>query len=144
VPSAAVLKPKSNPVLQSRFRSIFTYAAGMNDWVHKAYLEVSGHEMEYIFAQDFAIADWYDEKSVKETYHRAINEWQDNYEAMTELAVQLSYMSYAHSQLKNQGIAGRDPFIKLYVSLFEKATDFFYKHFKDNHEACSHFFDWTD
>lgn len=143
-PSAPKPQPKPNTALQSHFRSIFTYAAGMDAWVKKAYLEVSGHEMQYIFAQDFAIADWYDEKSVKETYHRAINEWKDNYKAMTELAVQLSYMSYAHSQLKEQGIAGRDPFIKLYSTLFEKATDFFYKHFENNHEACSHFFDWTD
>ena len=143
-PSAPKPQPKPNTALQSHFRSIFTYAAGMNDWVHKAYAEVSGHEMQYIFAQDFAIADWYDEKSVKETYNRAVNEWKDNYKAMTEMAVQLSYMSYAHSQLKEQGIAGRDPFIALYSSLFEKVTDFFYKHFENNHEACSHFFDWTD
>ena len=143
-PSAHKPASASSSALQSHFRSIFTYAAGMDAWVKKAYAEVSGHEMQYIFAQDFAIADWYDEKSVKETYQRAVEGWKDNYKAMTELAVQLSYMSYAHSQLKEQGIAGRDPFIKLYVSLFEKVTDFFYKHFKDNAHAYQHFFDWTD
>ena len=127
--------------LRESFKNVFTYSAGMEDWCKKAY---QGGELEYTFVSDFAIADWYGAKDVKETYNRVIKEWGKDYKAMTEIVVALNLLSWAHNQLREQGIGCRDEFIELYSNLYYMAKDFFYDTFKDNEKAQHYFFEMTD
>ncbi len=127
--------------LRESFKNVFTYSAGMEDWCKKAY---QGGELEYTFVSDFAIADWYGAKDVKETYNRVIKEWGKDYKAMTEIIIALNLLSWAHDQLRKQGIEGRDEFIELYSNLYYMAKDFFYDTFKDNEKAQDYFFEMTD
>lgn len=127
--------------LRESFKNVFTYSAGMEEWCKNAY---QGGELEYTFINDFAIADWYGEKDVKETYNRVIKEWGKDYKAMTEIVIALNLLSWAHYQLRKQGIDGRDGFIYLYSHLNNKAKDLFCDTFKDNEKAQDYFFEMTD
>ncbi len=127
--------------LHESFKNVFTYSAGMEKWCKAFY---QGGELEYTFVNDFAIADWYGAKDVKETYNRVIKEWGKDYKAMTEIVVSLNLLSWAHEQLRKQGIEGRNEFIDLYIELYEKAMDLFHDTFKDNKKAQDYFFNKTD
>ena len=123
---------------------MFTYSAGVEKWVKEAYEEISGKKLTMTFPMDFAIADWYGEKEVMDTYRNVRKHWLNNYKAFTEVAVTLSYLSSANSQLSLQGYEGRDKFCDLYEKLFYMARDDFYDNYKNNEEAKDWFFEWTD
>lgn len=120
---------------------MLTYAAGVENWVNQ-HLPLG--PLQYTFAADFAIADWYGEDSVKETYERVKAEWLSNHKAFTEVVIALNMLSWAHAALKKQGIDGRDEFIQLYSALYHQATTDFYAKHKNNREACDYFFEMTD
>ena len=130
--------------VQEKFKNVFSYSAGVEDWCKAFYKEVCGRELTTTFCSDFAIADWYGEDSVKETFERVKTHWLSDYKYCTELAVSLAYLSYANDQLSKQGIEDRDKYVSLYWELYEKARDLFYETYKDNKEATDHFFEWTD
>lgn len=127
--------------LNEAFKSVFSYAAGMENWVN-ASLPLGPLEMT--FAADFAIADWYGEDDVKETYGRVKKEWLSDYKAFTEVVIALNMLSWAHAALKKQGIDGREPFIKLYSEMYYKACEDFYDKWRDDEVACDHFYRMTD
>lgn len=131
----------TNMRLQEYFQNVFSYAAGMEDWVNR---QLPLGPLQYTFAADFAIADWYDEKSVKETYERVKKEWLGDYKAFTEVVIALNMLSWAHNALNEQGIDGREPFINLYASLYHQAFNDFYDRYTGNREACDYFFEMTD
>ncbi len=128
-------------ILHEKFSNVFSYAAGMEEWVNNAY---PLGPLNYTFVNDFAIADWYNAKSVRETYERVKEEWLSNYKAFTEVVVALNQLSWAHNQLKEQGIDGRDEFIQLYSDLYYKSRDDFYDKHRGNEEATDYFFEMTD
>jgi len=136
--------------LSEKFTNVFTYARGVEAWVKDFYRGASGKELEYTFPNDFAIADWCEgAKGVKETYHRVKESWLGNYKAWTEVVIALNSLSWANSQLRSQGIEGRESFIELYSDLYYKATDDFYGEYGSdgkhpNDEACDYFFNMTD
>jgi len=130
--------------LHECFKSVFGYSAGCEDWVKRFYKEVSGKELKMTFPMDLAIADWYGEKDVRETYENVIESWGSDYKSFTEFAISLIYMSYLNNQLVKQGIEGREKFIGLYENLYFQAREEFYKRFKDDEKAKRWFFDWTD
>lgn len=127
--------------LQDYFKNVFSYAAGMEEWVCKALFQ---EKMTYTFVQDFAIADWYGEKDVKETYERVKKEWLSDYKAFTEVVVSLNMLAWAHDQLRKQGIDGRDDVITLYNTMYYQSKDDFYDKYTGNEEACHYFFIKTD
>ena len=127
--------------IQEKFKDVFSYAAGMEKWVNDS---LPLGPLKYTFVNDFAIADWYDADSVKETYLRVKKQWISDYKAFTEVVIALNMLSWAHYELRKQGIDGRDEFIILYSDLFCKATEDFYNKWRDNTEACNHFFEMTD
>ena len=127
--------------LREGFQNAMTYAAGMEKWVKNNYPS----EMKYTFTADFARIDWLmGIKGVLDTYELVKQGWLDNYKAFTEAVVSINMMSWAHYQLKKQGFAGRDTFIKLYSELYHQASNDFYKKYKGNEEATDYFFRMTD
>lgn len=127
--------------LNEHFKNVFTYAAGMEQWVNN---NLFCEPLEYTFVKDFAIADWVSGLGgVKETYNRVKEEWIKNYKAFTEVAISLNMLAWAHNQLKKQGIEGRDPFIRLYSELYHQAVNDFYEEYKEE-EICNYFFEMTD
>ena len=80
--------------LYQGFKNVFTYSAGMQQWVNNNLPA----KPEYTFAGDFAIADWMEGKSgVLETYNRVKKEWLNNYKAFTDAAVSINMLSWAHN-----------------------------------------------
>ena len=127
--------------LNEHFKNVFTYAAGMEQWINN---NLFGEPLEYTFVKDFAIADWVSGLGgVKETYNRVKEEWIKNYKAFTEVVISLNMLAWAHNQLKKQGIEGRDPFITLYSELYHQAVNDFYEEYKEE-EICNYFFEMTD
>ena len=130
-----------NMKLQEKFKSVFSYAAGMEQWVNDS---LPLGPLQYTFVSDFAIADWYGKDNVKETYERAKNEWLSDYKAFTEIVIALNMLSWAHHALKSQGIDGRDEFIKLYSDMYYQARADFYDKLDNDEQDCDHFFQITD
>lgn len=103
------------------------------------------NELHYTFASDFAIADWISGvEGVKETYERVKKEWLSNVKAWTEVVISLNLLSWAHNQLKKQGISDREKYIDIYSELYYMAMDSFYEEYVENEEAKSYFFEMTD
>ena len=126
------------------FKNVFTYAAGMEHFCKRLYAD-GGKELNYTFANDFAIADWVSgKKGVDDTYRNVKKNWLNNYKAWTEVVVSLNLLSWANDQLKRQGIEGREPYIALYSQMYEKARNTFYKTYGKDEEACEYFFNMTN
>lgn len=96
-----------------------------------------GYEPKTTFWSDFSIAECYGIESVKDTYNRAKEEWKDNIEYMTELALVVNHKSWQHAQT-NENLS------KVYVQLWEQVGDFIFEHFKDNEDAISYYVQTTD
>lgn len=127
--------------VKEKFQSVLSYAAGLEDWVNNS---LPLGPLKYTFVADFAIADWYSEDSVKDTYEQVKREWLSNYKAFTEVVIALNMLSFANDALMKQGFEGRMPFIKLYASLYYKAQDDFYEEYRGNEVACDYFYQMTD
>lgn len=127
--------------IQEGFKNVFSYAAGIGDWVNKC---LPNGPLEYTFASDFAIADWYGADSVEDTYKRVKDEWLSDYKAFTEVVIAVNMLSWANNTLREQGYDGREEFIKLYSDLYYRARSDFYEKYGDNAEACDYFFEMTD
>lgn len=127
-------------IIQEYFTNVFSYSAGVEAWVEENYPQ----QLNYTFSSDFAIADWYGEKDVRDTYKRVKESWLNDYKAFTEVVVSLNMLSWANDTLRKQGFDGREQFIRLYADLYRQATDDFYKKYGKNEEACDYFFQMTD
>lgn len=126
--------------INSYFKNGFSYAAGIEDWCRKSY----PHELKFTFCQDFAIADWFGEDSVIDTYNQVKESWLNDFKAWTFVVISLNLLAWAHNQLKLQGLDGQDEFIQLYSRLYTVASDEFYKKYKNNDEAIRYHFEMTD
>lgn len=99
--------------------------------------EMIGYEPKTTFWSDFSIAECYGVDSVKDTYNRAKEEWKDNIEYMTELALVVNHKSWQYAQTN-------DNLSKVYVQLWEEVDSFIFEHFKGNEEAISYYVQTTD
>jgi len=126
--------------VQQGFQNVFSYAYGVEDWVNKSLPK----PLEFTFASDFAIADWYGESEVLDTYERVKEAWLDDYKAFTEVVVAVNMLSWANDALTRQGYDDRERFVKLYSDLYYKARNDFYDKYEGNEQACNHFFEMTD
>lgn len=127
--------------IQQGFNSVFSYAAGVEEWVNH---QLPLGPLKMTFASDFAIADWCGKDDVLDTYKRVKDEWLSDYKAFTEVVIALNMLSWAHCALKDQGIDGRLPYIRLYADLYYQARHDFYDKYDGNEEACDYFFEMTD
>ena len=130
--------------VQSYFIDPLSYGASMEASCNKMLEDVGGKPMEFTFAADFAIADWYGAEDVKETYKRVIKEWNADYKALTEVVMALNLLSWVNVSLQQAGFEDRDDFIKLYSRLYYDATNEFYKEYGEDAEKCDYFFRMTD
>lgn len=131
--------------LSEKFKNVFTYAAGVEDWCKSMYADASGYELEYTFCSDFAIADWTGGvDAVNETYDRVKESWLSDYKAFTEVIIALNLLAWANESLSRSGIDNRMDIMNNYSDLYYKAKDDFYKKYENNKEALSYMFLMTD
>lgn len=89
------------------------------------FLEMSGYQPKTTFWQDFTIADYFGEDAIKDTYKRAFNDWKNNVEYITELALVLNWkIWYWHEKNSAYG--------QLYDSLWRKCDEWCGKNLKDD------------
>lgn len=127
--------------VQQGFQNVFSYAAGVEKWVNDS---LPLGPLKFTFASDFAIADWYGEEDVEDTYKRVKESWLCDYKAFTEVVIALNMLSWANDALRKQGFDGREKFISLYANLYYRARDDFYERYTGNDEATDYFFEMTD
>lgn len=131
--------------LNEHFKSVESYAAGMQAWVQKYFDSVGNYKMKHSFVEAFAIADWVSgAKGVKDTYKKLLKEYGNNYKDFTELVMAINMLSWGNDQLRKQDIEGREEYIQLYSELYYESRDAFYDKFENDSEACDYFFEMTD
>ena len=130
--------------VHNSFKNVFTYAAGIEKWCKDFYKEMGDKELEYTFPADFAIADWYGEDAVRNTFKKVIKSWGDDYKAFTEIVLSINLLSWANDQLVKQGMTDREKWVDFYTDLYYDAQDKFYAKCGGNDEACDYFFEMTD
>lgn len=126
--------------VQQGFTNVLSYAAGVEQWVNNSLPQ----PLEFTFVSDFAIADWFSEDDVHDTYRRVKESWLSDYVAFTEVVIALNMLSWANHALIKQGFEDREKFVKLYAELYDTATTDFYKKYGNDKEACDHFYRMTD
>lgn len=127
--------------VQEKFQNVFSYAYGVEKWANK---QLPNGPLQYTFVSDFAIADWYGEESVKDTYRRVKKSWINDYKAFTEVVIALNMLSWANHNLVENGFEDRERFVALYSDLYYVAEDDFYEKFTGDDEAIEYFYEMTD
>lgn len=85
----------------------------------------NGYEMKTTFWMDFTIADSFGVEAIKDTFNRAFNEWQNNVEFVTELAIVMSCKSIYYFGKNEQ-------YMKVYIDLYHIVDDWCMNNFKDD------------
>lgn len=70
------------------------------------------------FWDDFAIADRFGIKAIKDTFKRAMAEWGKNYKYLTELVIVLNHRCWMHYE------KGRQALSQLYADLYHEANNY--------------------
>ena len=99
-------------------------------------LQGLGVKLESTFWMDFTIADKVGEKSVKDTYDRAFNEWKNNPKFMTELTIVLNWKIWQHWEKGDKAIA------QVYNELWKECDDWCCENLKG--EDLEYFYRTTD
>ena len=82
-----------------------------------------GYKRCSTFAADFAIADYFGIKAVKDTFNRAFNEWKDNSHMMTEMALVLNHNIWRYYEI--------DPELaRTYEECWKKADNYCIENYK--------------
>lgn len=79
---------------------------------------VNGYKTITTFHQDFTIADRFGIAAIKDTYHRAFNEWKNNYKYLTELVMVLNWKIWEHWNANNKAYA------EVYDALWKEADGY--------------------
>ena len=85
----------------------------------------NGYELKTTFWSDFSIADAFGIDAIKDTFNRAFNEWKNNVEYVTELAMVMSWKS-CHYYDKNV------QYMNLYSELYHKVDGWCMDNLKGN------------
>lgn len=126
--------------------NVFAYAAASENFFEKM-CGHSGYTRKTTYSSDFAIAEWYAcvegvEKSVFDTFKKAVKEWCDDIEYMAEIILAVNVKSWEHAQRGNR------EWSKVYAELYYAAKDLYFEWFDESHpkheEAMSYYFDWVD
>ena len=65
------------------------------DWNIEA---ITGYKPKTTFYMDFSIADKFGVEAIKDTYKRALKNWKDNVEYLTELVMVMSWKAFEHEK----------------------------------------------
>lgn len=93
------------------------------------------YALKTTFWMDFTIADRFGIAAIKDTYHRAFNDWKGNHEYFTELVLILNHKSWQWSE-KNSDIC------QVYVDAYEEAYEWGLNNLKG--EALTYFIKTLD
>lgn len=99
--------------------------------------ELTGYKPKTTFYMDFSIAEPFGLSAVCETYTRAMKEWLENIEYVTELSMVLNWKIWEHHE-KNDTLA------KLYNDLWDKCCTEIVKQYENNKEALNYYYSTTD
>ena len=99
-------------------------------------MTINGYETITTFHQDFTIADRFGIEAIKDTYHRAFNEWKSNYEYLTELVMVLNWKIWEHWNDNNKEYA------EVYDTLWREADEYACENLHG--EEIAYFFNKTD
>lgn len=79
---------------------------------------LTGYKPQFIFYEDFSIAEPFGFKAIDETYEKNFSEYKNDYKALTELVMALNWQCwYAHDN-------GMISLSRHYQDLFEKASNY--------------------
>ena len=76
----------------------------------------NGYKLKTTFWDDFTIADSFGEDAIKDTFKRAFNEWKNNVEYVTELAMVMSWKSCSY-------FGKNDELMVLYSNLYHEVDE---------------------
>jgi len=110
-------------------RAMLMYGLSDKERFECAYPEAQERRPSSTFYADFSVADVYGEKAIRETYHRAFNDWKDNVEMYAELVAALNHKIWAWFE---QGVG---KYSELYDRLWKKADAYGSEHFKGKDAA---------
>ena len=85
----------------------------------------NGYELKTTFWEDFTIADSFGEDAIKDTFKRAFNEWKNNVEYVTELAMVMSWKSCSY-------FGKNDELMVLYSNLYHEVDEWCMDNLKDD------------
>lgn len=99
---------------------------------------VSNDEEEFTttFMNDFAIADRFGIKAIKDTFNRSFRDWKSDYRYLTDLVIVLNQRCWMWYE------KGNEEFSKLYADLYYKANDYARSHLKG--KEFDYYFNLTD
>ena len=115
---------------------VFQYAAA-NQCLFEEYWQGCGHERKTTFFSDLSIAELFGVDSIQDTYARVMKEWINNLVFITEFIACLGVKASQWAG-KNESLCGA------YSHLYAIGCDQFYKHYANNEDAKSYFFEMTD
>ena len=108
--------------------NVFEYSAKAEQNWKRNLEDMGAFRPQYTFYGDFSIADWYGEKSVRDTYKNAIESWGDDYKALTEIALVLNHKSWSFDGDVDSHLLGarcteevRQRYVEVYAELYYKA-----------------------
>lgn len=118
---------------------VLNYAHLVGDAWREMQKENFGYEVKTTFFEDFTIAEIVAHKEgVIDTYERAMSEWLDNIEYITEFVLVLNHKCWQHHG------EGRIELSKLYSDLYYKAYDKVANHYEGDDEKSYYFWKTLD
>lgn len=100
--------------------------------------EMTGYKPISTYYTDFGIAEWYGEDAIRDTYDRAIENWSDSIEWMTEIVMVLNWKIWEHYH------GGNDKLARFYDELWREAQEEVYKRFDNDKEAMAYYYRTID
>ena len=95
----------------------------------------NGYELQTTFWSDFSIADRFGLSAIRDTFNRAVREWKEDYEYLTELVLVLNHKIWQYYET-------RPDIASLYNTLWEEASQYAVENLKD--DELSYYYDVTD
>lgn len=116
--------------------------------------DMGDFQPQYTFYGDFSIAEFCevymrDRNAVKKTFNNVIRYWSSDYKCLTEIIMVLNHKAWSFannvdSSYLKCGDEWKEFYKKLYVELYNKAVNKFFKLYRKNSEAVSYYYEITD
>ena len=94
-----------------------------------------GYTQISTFFQDFTIAEIFGTEAIVDTYHRALEDWKNNYKMLTELVLVLNWKIWEHYKTS-------ETVARIYNQLWQEASEYALDNFKD--DELKYYLDTTD
>lgn len=95
--------------------------------------QFNGYKPKTTFWDDFSIAESFGVEAIKDTYKRAMHDWSDNYEYLTELSLVLNHKLWWYWEADNEELAAvydkcwRETDLFALDHLTGEALDYYYR-----------------